>query len=181
MDILNTSLSGLIIIQPKLFNDDRGYFLESYHQHRYSELNIPHFVQDNLSHSNQHVLRGLHYQLPNPQGKLIWVTHGEILDIALDIRVNSPTFGQWYSIVLSEENHTQIYVPPGFAHGFCVLTPLADVHYKCTDVYIPTNEHGIIWNDPHLKIPWPLKKPLLSPKDQMLPMLHEVSLEQLFT
>lgn len=181
MDIIQTPLSGLLVIQLKLFHDHRGYFLESFQKNRYNELGIPDFIQDNVSHSKQSVLRGLHYQLPHPQGKLIWVIHGSIWDIALDIRIHSPTFGQWYSLELSDKHLTQLYVPAGFAHGFCVLSEYADVYYKCTDFYMPMYEHGIAWNDPHLHIPWPVKHPILSPKDNLLPTLDGIPREQLFT
>ncbi|HLB42619.1 MAG TPA: dTDP-4-dehydrorhamnose 3,5-epimerase [Gammaproteobacteria bacterium] len=174
MKIIHTPLNELLVIKPKVFKDDRGYFLESFQENRYQALGMPNFVQDNLSHSKKNVLRGLHYQSPHPQGKLIWVVHGIIWDIALDIRSHSPTFGQWYSIELHSENHIQLYVPPGFAHGFCVLSKFADVYYKCTDIYIPIHEHGIAWNDPCLNIPWPIKNPILSQKDKALPTLREM-------
>lgn len=179
MNITTTPLAGLLIVQPKVFNDDRGYFYEAYQQQRYAE-NIPAFVQDNVSRSKQGILRGLHYQLPNAQGKLVGVTRGAVWDVAVDIRRSSPTFGQWFGITLSDENHTQMYIPPGFAHGFCVLSEDADFYYKCTEYYAPNNDRGIAWDDPKLNISWPVKNPLISLKDAQLPLLAEISNEQLF-
>lgn len=181
MKIIETPISDLIMIKPKIFSDNRGYFLESFQTNRYCSLGIPPLVQDNISHSKQNVLRGLHYQLPYSQGKLIWVMRGVIWDVVLDIRIHSATFGQHFGIELSAENHTQLYVPPGFAHGFCVLSEFADIYYKCTELYAPMHEYGVVWNDPNLKISWPIKQPLLSPKDSLLPKLHEIPREQLFT
>jgi len=180
MKISAGPLAGLLIIEPSVFSDERGYFFETFQQHRYAEHGIPPFVQDNSSHSKRHVVRGLHYQLPHGQGKLVWVTRGEVWDVMVDIRVKSPTFGQWFAMTLNEKTHTQIYIPPGFAHGFCVLSDAADFHYKCTDFYKPGAEHGIAWNDPTINIPWPVKTPLLSPKDAKYPPLHEIAHEQLF-
>jgi dTDP-4-dehydrorhamnose 3,5-epimerase len=181
MKVSEAPLSGLIIIEPNVFNDHRGHFYEVFQSKRYEELGIPPLVQDNTSRSKRHVLRGLHYQLPHPQGKLVWVTQGTVWDVVVDIRLTSPTFGQWFGITLSDENHTQFYIPPGFAHGFCVLSEEADFHYKCTDYYYPGKEHGIAWNDTQLNIPWPVKNPLLSPKDEIFPSLHEITHEHLFT
>lgn len=169
MDIRQAPLPGLIIIQPKTFEDERGYFYESFQHKRYAELGIPPFVQDNSSRSKKNVLRGLHFQSPHPQGKLVYVTRGHVWDVAVDIRNNSPTYGQWFGLHLSDENHTQMYIPQGFAHGFCVLSDEADFHYKCTDYYFPEAEQGIIWNDKKLNIPWPLENPVLSAKDQLFP------------
>ena len=174
MKVTTTPLSGLLIIEPRIFADDRGYFHESYEQKRYAEFGIPHFVQDNFSHSKQNVLRGLHYQLPQSQGKLVYATRGSIWDVSVDIRKSSPTFGHWFGIELSEDNHKQLYIPPGFAHGFCTLSSEADFHYKCTDYYLPSAEHGIIWNDPQLNITWPIKNPILSPKDKIHPLLADI-------
>lgn len=176
-----TPLDGLILIEPKVLMDNRGYFYEGHQYARYAALGIPPFLQDNVSRSQQNVIRGLHYQKPNAQGKLVGVTHGAVLDVVVDIRKSSPTFGQWFSVVLSDENHLQMYVPPGFAHGFCVLSPYADFYYKCTDVYTPGAEHGIIWNDPQLNIDWPIKNPILSPKDEVYPTLNEIPDEQIFS
>ncbi len=180
MNIIDAPLSGLIILETKLFSDLRGYFYEGYQQTRYSDLGMPPFVQDNMSRSKQNVLRGLHYQLPHAQGKLVGVTRGKVWDVVVDIRKTSPTFGKWFSIVLSDENHLQMYIPPGFAHGFCVLSPEADFYYKCTDFYTPASERGIIWNDPRLNIEWPITNPILSPKDEIYSPLHEIPHDQLF-
>jgi dTDP-4-dehydrorhamnose 3,5-epimerase len=180
MKITPGPLAGLLIIEPSVFKDERGYFFESHQQERYLEAGIPAFVQDNISHSKQHVLRGLHYQHPHAQGKLVGVIRGKVWDVAVDIRLQSPTFGQWFSIVLSDDNHNQLYIPPGFAHGFCVLSPEADFYYKCTDYYAPQSERGIIWNDKKLNIPWPVQQPILSPKDEIYPSLHEIAHEELF-
>jgi len=180
MQITTSPLHGLMIIQPKIFQDNRGYFYEVFQQKRYEEMGIPAFVQDNFSRSTRNVLRGLHYQLPNPQGKLVYVTRGSVWDVAVDIRKSSPTFGQWFGMELNDENHTQLYIPPGFAHGFCVLSDEADFHYKCTDYYTPGAEQGIAWNDATLNIPWPVQNPVLSPKDELFPCLHEHTHEKLF-
>ncbi len=175
-----TDLPGTIIIEPAVFNDSRGYFLETYHQKKYSEngIDLP-FVQDNHSHSSRGALRGLHYQLKHPQGKLLYVIKGEILDVAVDIRKGSPNFGMWTSVVLSSENKKQFYVPPGFAHGFYVISEEADVTYKCTDLYAPGDEYGVIWNDPELGIDWPVDSPLLSEKDAVFEALKNIPEENL--
>lgn len=181
MKVSTTPLSGLLVIEPTLFRDERGYFFEVYQQHHYHALGLPLFVQDNFSNSKENVLRGLHYQLPHAQGKLVWVTKGSVWDVAVDIRISSPTFGKWFSITLSDENHLQMYIPPGFAHGFCVLSAETDFNYKCSGFYSPHHEQGIAWNDAHLNIPWPIKQPILSPKDQHYPALHEITHDCLFT
>jgi dTDP-4-dehydrorhamnose 3,5-epimerase len=181
MKIIDSPLSGLMIIQPNVFADSRGYFFEVFQRERYLECGIPPFVQDNVSRSKHHVLRGLHFQIPYAQGKLVWVTRGDVFDVAVDIRVSSPTFGKWFGIHLSDQNHTQFYIPPGFAHGFCVLSAEADFHYKCTDIYSPSSEQGIIWNDQDVNIDWPIKNPILSPKDENYRALRDLSHEQLFT
>jgi dTDP-4-dehydrorhamnose 3,5-epimerase len=178
--ISETFLQGLMIIEPKVWTDDRGFFYELFHQERYEQFGIPHFVQDNISRSKQGVLRGLHYQIPQAQGKLVWVTSGEVWDIVVDIRLTSKTFGQWISILLSDENHKQLYIPPGFAHGFCVLSKNADLHYKCTNFYAPKAEQGILWNDKQLNIPWPIENPIISAKDQILPTFNEIAHDKLF-
>ncbi len=180
MKLTDTPLPGLILIQPSVFGDTRGYFYEVYQQQRYADHGIPSFVQDNVSRSKRNVLRGLHYQLPEAQGKLVWVTRGSVWDVAVDIRRQSKTFGQWFGITLSDESHTQLYIPPGFAHGFCVLSEYADLHYKCTHAYFPAAEHGIAWNDTTLKISWPVTQPILSPKDEIYPGLNEIADEHLF-
>ncbi len=170
-----TSLPGVILIEPQVFKDNRGFFLETFHREKYAEGKVgPAFVQDNHSHSQRSSLRGLHYQLGHAQGKLIYAVTGEIYDVAVDIRRGSPTFGQWVGAHLSAENKHQIYVPEGFAHGFCVLSDRADVLYKCTDFYSPEDECGIFWADPTIGIDWPIDAPLLSEKDSMNPKLSEV-------
>jgi dTDP-4-dehydrorhamnose 3,5-epimerase len=175
-----TGLPGVLLIEPRVFMDDRGFFMETYHYRKYADRGIDvHFVQDNHSHSRQNTLRGLHYQLNHAQGKLIYVVKGDIFDIALDIRKGSPTFGEWTGARLSEENRKQIYVPEGFAHGFCVLSKQADVIYKCTDLYYPDDEYGINWADNDIGIEWPVKDPVLSDKDNKYPMLKDIPEELL--
>lgn len=180
MKVVEAPLQGILIIEPKVFNDSRGCFFESFRQDRLAEFGIPPFVQDNVSQSKRNVLRGLHYQLPRAQGKLIWVTRGTVWDVVVDIRKTSPTFGQWFATTLSEENHTQLYIPAGFAHGFCVLSEVVDFNYKCTDYYSPETERGIAWNDKDLNIPWPVKQPMLSPKDELHQPLNNITSELLF-
>lgn len=168
MEVIKTSLAGCLIIKPKVFGDERGFFMETYHQKKYKELGIDlDFVQDNRSRSTKHVLRGLHFQRNRPQGKLVTVTDGEVLDVAVDLRPDSPTFGQYESVVLNSGNKLQFYVPPGFAHGFCVLSEIADFQYKCTDFYDPSDEGGIIWNDNALNINWSVENPIISEKDSL--------------
>lgn len=172
---ITTSLDGVLIIEPDIFRDDRGFFLETFQQEKYAEGGIDKvFVQDNRSHSSRGTLRGLHYQLKHSQGKLVHVVTGEIFDVAVDIRRGSTTFGQWEGVYLSAENHRQIYVPEGFAHGFCVLSDTADVVYKCTDFYTPGDEYGILWSDPAIGIDWPVTTPILSDKDSINPELSKV-------
>lgn len=176
MKISTTKLKNCLIIQPKIFGDERGFFTETFHLERYSELadiKIP-FVQDNYSRSSKGVLRGLHFQKTRPQGKLVRVVRGEVYDVAVDIRKDSPTFGQWEAVILSEDNKTQFWVPPGFAHGFLVLSDVADFEYKCTDYYDPSDEASIIWNDPELQIPWPIKNPQLSIKDANASLFSDI-------
>jgi dTDP-4-dehydrorhamnose 3,5-epimerase len=171
MKFIKTKLNGCIIIEPKVFGDHRGFFMETYQSARYKEAGITmDFVQDNHSRSQKGVLRGLHFQINKPQGKLVRVTTGEVFDVAVDLRKNSATYGQWEGVMLSGENHKQFYVPPGFAHGFVVLSDSADFLYKCTDYYDPSDEGGILWNDPDLAIDWHLGdiEPKLSDKDQKL-------------
>lgn len=170
MNINKTNLDGVLIIETNVFTDLRGFFMETYNQKHYSELNLT-FVQDNFSHSQKGTLRGLHYQLKNPQDKLVCVLRGEIFDVAVDIRRSSKTFGKWFGAVLSSVNHKQILIPKGFAHGFCVLSDEADVFYKCSDFYTPGDEFGILWSDPELKIDWKIEQPLLSAKDEKHPNL----------
>jgi dTDP-4-dehydrorhamnose 3,5-epimerase len=167
MNVVKTKLHDCVIIEPKVFGDERGFFLETFQAERYAALagiNLL-FVQDNHSRSSKAVLRGLHYQKTKPQGKLVRVVRGEVYDVAVDIRQDSPTFGQWEGVILSEENKRQFWVPPGFAHGFLVLSETADFEYKCTDYYDPSDEGSVLWNDPDLDIPWPIATPNLSDKD----------------
>jgi dTDP-4-dehydrorhamnose 3,5-epimerase len=175
MKIVKTKLQDCLIIKPKLFGDDRGFFLEGYREDRYFDAGIKErFVQDNRSRSSQNVLRGLHFQKTKPQGKLVTVTDGEVFDVAVDLRPDSDTFGQYEAVILTGENKLQFYVPPGFAHGFCVLSESADFQYKCTDYYDPSDESGLLWNDPAINIKWPVINPLLSEKDKIQPLLEEI-------
>lgn len=175
MKITTTALRGVLIIQPKTFGDTRGFFLETFQSGRYARAGITQpFVQDNHSRSQQGVLRGLHFQRARSQGKLISVSRGSVFDVTVDINPQSPTFGEHVALELNDDNHLQIWIPAGYAHGFCVLSVLADLHYKCTDFYDPTDETGIIWNDPDVNIAWPLHTPLLSAKDQRLPRLRDL-------
>lgn len=172
---INTSLAGVFLIEPEVFGDARGFFMETHHQQKYAAGGITKpFVQDNRSHSTRNVLRGLHYQLLHPQAKLMYVVTGEIFDVAVDVRRGSPTFGRWDGMYLSAENKRQLFVPEGFAHGFCVLSETADVLYKCTDFYQPGDEQGVAWNDPGIGIAWPITEPLLSPKDSGYPTLRDI-------
>jgi dTDP-4-dehydrorhamnose 3,5-epimerase len=174
------SLSEVIIIEPDIFKDNRGVFMETYHYGKYSDAGIEQvFVQDNHSHSKKNVLRGLHYQLRNPQGKLVYVIKGKIFDVAIDIRRGSPTFGKWSGALLSDENRCQLFIPKGFAHGLCVLSETADVIYKNTDLYAPGDKYGILWSDPSINIAWPIKNPILSEKDSTNPKLSEIPKEHL--
>lgn len=168
MKVKKTSLEGCLVIEPRIFGDDRGFFTETFQDKRYAKkANIKQsFVQDNYSRSTKGVLRGLHFQKQNPQGKLVRVVRGEVFDVAVDIRPDSPTFGKWESVVLSEETKNQFWVPPGFAHGFLVLSDIADFEYKCTDYYNPDDEHTIIWDDQDIGIKWPINDPILSTKDK---------------
>ncbi|MGP3592557.1 dTDP-4-dehydrorhamnose 3,5-epimerase [Vagococcus sp. WN89Y] len=169
MNVIKTPLDGCVIIEPKVFGDSRGFFLETWHKQKYQQAGIKEdFVQDNRSRSSRNVLRGLHFQRTKPQGKLVSVITGVVYDVAVDLRPDSTTFGQHMGIVLSAEKNNQIYIPPGFAHGFCVLSDFADFHYKCTEFYDPSDETGIIWNDPDIGIEWPITAPLLSEKDMKL-------------
>lgn len=175
MDVRETEIPGVIVIEPVVHRDDRGFFTESYHARRYAQSGIfgP-FVQDNHSRSVRGTLRGLHAQHRRPQGKLIRAVQGEIFDVAVDIRPTSPTFKKWVGETLSAENFRQIYIPPGFAHGFCVLSDTAEVEYKCTDFYDPSDEVGVLWCDSSINIKWPIKNPVLSKKDAKNPLLDEL-------
>lgn len=158
-------LPGLKLLKPRIFRDDRGYFLETHNAARFEESGLGTFVQDNLSFSTRGVLRGLHLQAPQWQAKLVSVIHGRIYDVIVDLRRDRPTFGRWHGVYLSDEAHEQLFVPEGFAHGFCVLTDVAYVLYKCSSFYRPEQEQTLLWNDPALNIEWPVREPILSPKD----------------
>ena len=178
MEKVPTALPGVVELRPKIFRDPRGFFLETYHREKFAELGITaDFVQDNHSRSSRGTLRGLHYQLPHAQGKLCRVIEGEVLDVAVDIRVGSPTFGKWTSVVLSADHSNMIYVPAGFAHGFLTLSESAQFLYKCSDVYAPKDEHGIAWNDPDINIAWGIDNPLVSEKDGRYTRLSEMPRE----
>lgn len=168
MQVETTAISGLLLIQPKVFRDPRGFFTETFQRQRYRDAGIAaDFVQDNFSRSAKGTLRGLHYQIQYPQGKLVQVLRGKIFDVVVDLRRSSPTFGRWLGFELSDETFQQVFVPPGCAHGFCVLSETADFTYKCTDLYFPEHERTLLWNDPVLGIEWPLTDdPILSNKDR---------------
>jgi dTDP-4-dehydrorhamnose 3,5-epimerase len=175
VNVLPTKLSGVLVVEPDVHRDERGFFLESYHADKYRAAGIAlDFVQDNHSRSTRGTLRGLHAQWRRPQGKLVRVLSGEIWDVAVDVRKRSPTFGQWVGVTLDSERHRQIWVPPGFVHGFCVTSDTAEVEYKCTDVYDPGGELGVRWNDPRIGIEWPVAEPVLSRKDAEAPLLADV-------
>jgi len=175
MRFLESSVAGVIVIDPDVFRDVRGHFLETFHAGKYEAAGIPRsFLQDNRSLSIRDTLRGLHMQLRKPQGKLVCVVRGEIWDVAVDLRHDSPTFGRWTGEILSAENFRQLYIPPGCAHGFCVMSETAEVQYKCTQLYDPSDEVGIVWNDPTLAIDWPVRHPLLSARDQSHPTLEQL-------
>lgn len=177
LHVVKGRIPGVLRVEPRAFPDARGYFTESYHAAKYRDAGLDvTFVQDNYSFSHRHVLRGMHFQRTYPQGKLVYVVSGEIFDVAVDLRRDSPTRGQWEGHVLSETNHHQLYVPPGFAHGFLVLSETAIVHYKCTDLYRPEDDAGIRWNDPDIGIEWPVASPMLSDKDAVLPCLKDLPL-----
>ena len=170
MNIIPTSLEGVLLVEPDVFHDNRGYFTEIYKKNGDNKLGIKReFVQDNLSYSVKGVLRGLHYQVKHKQAKLVKVIRGEIFDVAVDLRPDSPNFGKWEGFILSDKNNRQIFIPEDFAHGFCVLSETAHLLYKCTEYYHPGDEGGIIWSDPVLNIDWPVQKPVLSEKDKKLP------------
>ena len=177
MQVLPTSIPDVVILEPKVHGDHRGYFMETWRQSEFAKLGLPvEFVQDNQSKSQQGILRGLHYQLTRPQGKLVRVIAGEIFDVAVDLRKSSPSFGQWDGVRLSSDNCRQLWVPPGFAHGFYVLSSTAEVVYKCTEYYFPEDERGLLWNDPQIGINWPLlnPEPTLSEKDRHAPGFDEL-------
>lgn len=170
-----TDLPGVVIIEPRVFSDARGFFFESYHAERYAQAGLPPvFVQDNHSSSVKGTIRGLHYQLRRPQGKLLRVLRGTVFDVAADIRRGSPTFGRWTGVELSAENKRQVFIPAGFAHGFCVTSDGAEVEYKCTDVYVSDDQHGVVWNDPTIGIRWPVATAVLSDQDKaFLPLMAD--------
>ena len=175
MQITKTPLDGVLLIEPKVFKDPRGFFLESYQEQRYRDAGIDvSFVQDNHSCSSKDILRGLHVQLSNPQAKLVRVVEGSVFDVAVDLRKDSPTFGKWYGVELSAENFRQLFVPVGFAHGFCVTSERAQFEYKCSNYYNPKHELSILWNDPAIGIRWPVSAPILSPKDEKGALLESV-------
>jgi len=180
MKVIETSVPGVIVIEPRIFGDARGYFYESFHAGRFREAGIEaHFVQTNVSRSGRGVLRGLHYQWPQAQGKLVSVLEGEVYDVAVDIRLGSPTFGRWEGIVLSASNHRHLWIPEGFAHGFCVLSDTALFTYQCTAQYEPTADASIRWNDADIGVDWPMSAPLLSDKDSEAPVLAKVPKDRL--
>jgi dTDP-4-dehydrorhamnose 3,5-epimerase len=180
MKIIQTDLSEVFIIEPDVFRDQRGCFLETWQKERYEQIGIEHeFVQDNVSYSTKGTLRGLHYQNPNQQGKLVHILTGEVFDVAVDIRPDSPTFKKWIGVILSADNYQQIYIPPGFAHGFCVLSETVIFSYKCTDFYNSQAEGSIIYNDPDIGIDWPDMGMELSEKDAAAPLLRDVAIEKL--
>jgi dTDP-4-dehydrorhamnose 3,5-epimerase len=178
MNVIKTNIDGAVIIKPKVFGDERGFFLETFQLLRYQEMagiDLP-FVQDNHSRSSKNVLRGLHFQKTKPQGKLVRVVRGEVFDVIVDIRKDSPTYGKWTGVTLSEENKSQLWVPPGLAHGFVVLSDTADFEYKCTDYYDPSDEGCLIWNDPEISVEWPSGiEPILSAKDKVGLRLNELN------
>ena len=175
MEVVKTPIEGVLLIKPQVFGDERGYFVETWQKERYEAagINQP-FVQDNHSKSTKGILRGLHFQKQHPQGKLVMVSLGEVFDVAVDIRKGSPTFGKWFGAILNQENQNQLWIPPGMAHGFVVLSDVAHFHYKCTDFYHPGDEGSIRWNDPTIAIDWPYKEePVLSAKDQIAPFFKD--------
>jgi dTDP-4-dehydrorhamnose 3,5-epimerase len=175
-----TPLPGVLVVEPKVFGDHRGFFFETWNKTRYEEAGIHEvFVQDNVSYSTHGILRGLHIQNPSPQGKLVGVLKGEVFDVAVDIRRDSPTFGNWFGVTLSAENHKQLYIPPGFAHGFVVTGEDALFQYKCTDFYNPQGEFTLAWDDPDVGIVWPLESPTLSAKDQSGLRLKDIPKDRL--
>lgn len=180
MKVFKEAIEGLLSFKPDIYEDSRGYFYEQFNQHKYKEMGISlNFVQDNISYSNKNTLRGLHYQANQPQGKLVQVLDGKVFDVAVDIRRESPTFGKWVGKILSQENKMQFYIPPGFAHGFFVMSDSALFLYKCTDFYSPKDDRGILWSDKDLNIHWPITKgTLVSEKDQNLPIFKNINLNE---
>ncbi len=179
MQIEALSLPGVKLITPHVFSDERGFFLETWQANRYKEAGLPEFVQDNHSHSEQGTLRGLHFTVKKPQAQLVYVTSGEILDVVVDLRNGSPSFGQWSASILSDDNHKQIFIPAGFAHGFLVIRGNADVHYKVTEFYDQDDEGGLNWADPDVAIDWQQEMPRISPRDTEFPLLGNLTAERL--
>lgn len=180
MKVIETSLPGVHEIEPAVFDDDRGFFLETYRTSRYDDHGMAvRFRQSNHTHSGGGTLRGLHYQLAKPQGKLVYVARGEVLDVAVDIRRGSPNFGKWHAVLLNDRNHKQLFIPADFAHGFCVLSETVDLIYLLTNEYDPDDQYGIRWNDPDIGIDWPIADPILSEKDKICPFFSEVAPENL--
>lgn len=179
MEIIETPLKGFLIVKPNIYEDERGFFLETYQVNKYREAGIiDHFVQDNQSRSLYGVVRGLHFTVKKPQAQLITVLRGRIFDVGVDIRLGSPTFGQWFGLELSDNNIRQVYQAPGFAHGYCVLSESVDLHYKVTEYYDHSDEGGLIWNDPDINIKWPVFNPKISPRDIAFPKLKEFTLDK---
>lgn len=176
MEIIKTPISGVLLIKPQIWGDKRGYFVETWQKERYEAagINLP-FVQDNSSKSSHGILRGLHFQIKHPQGKLVSVSLGTVFDVAVDIRPHSPTYGKWYGAELTQENQWQLWISPGIAHGFVVTSEVAHFHYKCTEFYCPQDEGSIRWNDPQINVNWPIKNPFLSEKDSIAPFLKDIS------
>jgi dTDP-4-dehydrorhamnose 3,5-epimerase len=180
MKVTETELKGVLIIEPEVYEDARGFFLETFHQNRYRELGIrSDFVQDNMSFSKKRTLRGLHFQHPHDQAKLVQAVKGTVFDVIVDIRRGSPTFGKWTGTYLSDENNRQVFIPQGFAHGFCVISEYAVFMYKCSDFYARECERGILWSDPDLNIKWPVENALVSEKDRQLPRLRDLATDRL--
>lgn len=181
MKFTRLEIPDVILVEPDVYGDARGFFQETFHAAKYAAAGIAGpFIQDNFSFSRRGVLRGLHFQLRNPQGKLVFVARGEVFDVAVDARRSSPTFGRWVGRLLNDRNHHQMWVPPGFAHGFCVLSEEVEFLYKCTQLYDPTDDRGIAWNDPEVGVTWPITEPSLSAKDVKLPRLRDLPPDGLF-
>jgi dTDP-4-dehydrorhamnose 3,5-epimerase len=180
VNVIRTPLDGLLVVEPSCFHDERGFFLETYRDERYAAAGIgARFVQDNHSRSSHGILRGLHFRVGKPQAQLVTVVRGRIFDVCVDLRRGSPTFGRWFGVELSDDRPRQLYMAPGFAHGFCALSDWADVHYKVTERYDPNDAAGLRWNDPDVGIQWPIASPRLAPRDAAYPLLRELTASQL--